>query len=62
MHVLDIWSSDDEHEGQVDLWENDEANESQQLVRLRRRKKKKKLLRAKWESPKALMKRQRKKR
>ena len=29
VYVLDIWSSDDEHEGQVDLWKNNEAKESQ---------------------------------
>ena len=38
MYVLDIWSSDDEHEGQVDLWENDEANESQQVSELEEKK------------------------
>ena len=47
MHILDIWSSGDEHEGQVDLWDNDEAKENQQVSGVEKKKKKKKLLRAK---------------
>ena len=31
VHVLDIWSSDDEQEGQVDLWENNKVKENQQV-------------------------------
>ena len=41
VHVLDIWSSDDEHEGQIDLWENDEANKSQQVGEVEEKKEEK---------------------
>ena len=38
MHVLDIWSSDDEHEGKVDLWEYEEVKESQQVGKVEEKK------------------------
>ena len=38
MHVLDIWSSDDEHEGQIDLWENKEIKENQQVGKVDEKK------------------------
>ena len=38
MHVLDIWSSDDEGEGHIDLWENEEKKESQQVGKVKEKK------------------------
>ena len=49
MHVLDIWSSDDEHEGQVDLWDIDEAKESQQVGEVEEKKEVKETIKGKAE-------------
>ena len=49
MHVLDIWSSDDEHEEQVDLWDNDEAKESQQVGEVEEKKEVKETIKGKAE-------------
>ena len=53
MHVLDIWSSDEQHKGQVDLWENDEANESQQVGEVEEKKKEKETVEGKVEEAKS---------
>ena len=58
MYVLDIWSSDDEQEGQVDLWKNDEVKENQQVSGVEEKKEGKKLLRAKQRKLKVQVKRQ----
>ena len=49
MHVLDIWSFDDEHKGQVDLWENNEAKESQQVGEVEKKKEEKETVEGKVE-------------
>ena len=41
VHVLNIWSSDYEQEGQVDLWESDEVKESQQVGEVEEKEKEK---------------------
>ena len=53
MHVLDIWSSDDEHEGQVDLWKNDKAKESQQVGKVEEKKEEKETIEGKVEEAKS---------
>ena len=44
LRVLDIWSSNDEGEGQIDFWEGKESKVSQPVEQSRRRKKKLNLL------------------
>ena len=58
MHVLDIWSSDDEHEGQVDLWDNDKAKESQQIGEVEEKKEEKETVEGKVRKLKVRVKRQ----
>ena len=49
MHVLDIWSFDDEHQRQVDLWDNDEVKKSQQVGETEEKKEEKKTVEGKVE-------------
>ena len=38
IHVLDIWSSDDEGEGRIDLWESEESKVSQSIGKVGEKK------------------------
>ena len=38
MHVLDIWSSDDESGEQTDLWDNEEEKKGQQIGKVEGKK------------------------
>ena len=53
VHILDIWSSDDERKGQVNLWENDEAKESRQVGEVEEKKEEKETVEGKVEEAKS---------